>query len=415
MQCHSRLAGVRVFAVASLDSFISSAIALVSELERHGAETEFRLMRTGERLPSVRQLSAVGMPSDVPVLSLQQLSKEFDPTEWDVMLLLLPGGQFKRAFLLLESALGPNNVSWPVLVTAFPGLIFREHMRSFMDRAVAHVLCLNSDADLKSYRRFSRVLDVDSSNAIVTGLPILWRVSGLDRRTQRGSSVVFFDQLSVPKGRLQRRFLVSQLKMLATSHPNIEVMVKPRAKQGEITLHTESYSIEKAISSDRDRPKNLSITYESTEFLLDSCRLAMCISSTVALEALARGTPVRIITDLGVDEGLGNHFFFGSGLFTTFADLDLSQPLSNPDHSQTWLEQVALPENGRDRFVSKVEELLRVREQDGLLARPFTPAWGSRSWVDFGYRKHSRRLRRSRSPAEVLSQYFKRFRGAFRK
>ena len=44
-----------------------------------------------------------------------------------------------------------------------------------MDRSGADLLCLNSADDLALYGRGRKALGLDSSNAVVTGLPILWR------------------------------------------------------------------------------------------------------------------------------------------------------------------------------------------------------------------------------------------------
>ncbi|WP_444547752.1 DUF6716 putative glycosyltransferase, partial [Streptomyces fradiae] len=65
--------------------------------------------------------------------------------------------------------------------------------------------------------------------------------------------------------------------------------------------------------------------------VLDVTDLLVTVSSTAALEALHRGVPTAVLTDLGVREALGNHHFIGSGLLTSWDRLDAGdEPVPDP-------------------------------------------------------------------------------------
>jgi hypothetical protein len=73
------------------------------------------------------------------------------------------------------------------------------------------------------------------------------------------------------------------------------------------------------------------------------------MSSTAAVEAIHRGLPTGILTDLGIREEMGNHYFAGSGCYVAFDELaDGATPLADPawaaDRGLTGLAPGALVE-----------------------------------------------------------------------
>lgn len=107
----------------------------------------------------------------------------------------------------------------------------------------------------------------------------------------------------------------------------------------------------------------------------------MTVSSTVAVEAMARGVPTRILSDFGVSEALGSAYFVGSGCFSPLAAL---RPDMAVAADPGWLARsgaLATPEP----LLAQCAALLAG--QAGLDAplplRPLTPAYGSVDWVSF--------------------------------
>ena len=176
-------------------------------------------------------------------------------------------------------------------------------------RPGADLLCLNSADDLALYGRGRKALGLDSSNAVVTGLPILWRTK---QRTEapENPSIVFFEQPSIPVHPLQRRFLCEQIKELAAAWPDHRDLQTTHIEHRE-HLHRRHGEMASVIDKmTRDQP-NLRLSFKPAT-LLRQCGCAITVSSTAAMESMAMGISTRIVGDLGVTETLANHFFASS-------------------------------------------------------------------------------------------------------
>jgi hypothetical protein len=120
--------------------------------------------------------------------------------------------------------------------------------------------------------------------------------------------------------------------------------------------------------------------------LLVEAASALTISSTAALEALARGVPTHILTDFGIHENLGNHFFLGSGLFATFEEIRPDMPCVV---ESTWSRTHIKPGIGNEHvLVSAVGSLLQQRSERGELPLRTKRLLGrSRSFREFADRE----------------------------
>ncbi|NGO73722.1 DUF6716 putative glycosyltransferase, partial [Streptomyces boncukensis] len=83
-------------------------------------------------------------------------------------------------------------------------------------------------------------------------------------------------------------------------------------------------------------PPNCRLVYGHMGTILDRARhtggLLVTVSSTAALESLHRSVPTAVLTDLGVREVLGNHYFLGSGCLTSWDRLDAGHlPEGDPE------------------------------------------------------------------------------------
>ena len=185
-----------------------------------------------------------------------------------------------------------------------------------MDRSGADLLCLNSADDLALYDRGRKALGLDSSNAVVTGLPILWQTKPRTSAPEN-PSIVFFEQPSIPVHPLQRRFLCDQIKELAglADHPVI--------KTAHIK-HREHPASEPRGNGQRDRQNDARAAESAPEFQARHTPAAAVWLRHHRLvdgrhESMAMGISTCIVGDLGVTETLGNHFFASSGAIATFA------------------------------------------------------------------------------------------------
>ena len=225
-----RLSGRKVTAVACFDSFGKLAMTMLAACRREGAETTLLLLQLNNRALSRRQRLEIRRIDPKTRIEkhnwndLRQLTGAMAGAV-DALILGLDGQRSRDALLQLQS-IWAKQEKRPRLISAYPGILFRFGLEGMMDRSGADLLCLNSADDLALYGRGRKALGLDSSNAVVTGLPILWRTKQR-AEVPENPSIVFFEQPSIPVHPLQRRFLCEQIRELAAAWPNHPVIFKP--------------------------------------------------------------------------------------------------------------------------------------------------------------------------------------------
>ena len=235
-----RLEGRKVAAVACFDSFGKLAMTLLAACRREGAETTLHLLELNNRALSRRQrleIRRIDPRTPIEKHNWSDLQNLCSPMAGDVdaLILGLDGQRSRDALLQLHGAWG-HSTTRPRLISAYPGILFRFALEGMLDRSGADLLCLNSQQDLSTYQKGCAALGLDSSNAVVTGLPILWRTHPRAEFPEN-PSIVFFEQPSIPVHPLQRRFVCEQLRDLSAAWPNHPVIFKPRTSSIESTLH----------------------------------------------------------------------------------------------------------------------------------------------------------------------------------
>ena len=388
-----RLAGRTVAAVACFDSFGKMAMTLLAACRRQGADTTLHLLEINNRALSRRQRLEIRRTDPRTRIEkhrwkdFRQLTRAM-AGEVDVLVLGLDGRRSRDALLML-AAEWKDASRRPLLVSAYPGILFRFALEGMLDRSGVDLLCLNSSQDLELYQQGCRALGQDSGNAVVTGLPILWKVPQHQPSPDR-PSIVFFEQPSIPVHPLQRHFLCQELKQLAEAWPDHPVIFKPRTSSIESTLHRRHGEMAGVIDRMSETVPNLQLSFKPATRLLRQCGCAITVSSTAALEAMAMGVSTRIVGDLGVTETLGNHFFAASGAVAEFAAIR-RDPFS-VTHDPLWLRQQGLQEDGADRFVNALLQRLN-QGQPGLPRGGLGPAsWGSHSWQRYAVSEGGRRM-----------------------
>lgn len=258
-----------------------------------------------------------------------------------------------------------------------------------MDRSGVDLLCLNSEPDAALYRQACDALGLDSSNAAVTGLPILWPLQPRLQVPDR-AAIVFFEQPSVPDNPIQRKYLCRRLAELAKAWPEHPVIFKPRTSGVEATLHRHHGEMASRITKLSRRHPNLRLSYKPSLALLQQCGCAITVSSTAAMEAMALGVSTRIVADLGVNESLGNHYFVGSGALADF-DAIIRDPFT-PLHHQDWLESHGHQPDGRGRFLQELNQRLQQPLANWETNRSGPSGWGSNGWQSYALAKGGRRM-----------------------
>ncbi len=244
------------------------------------------------------------------------VSKDLDAT--DVIVLALPGGGVQAVLHgLARRWTTPGRR--PLVISGYVGVVYDKHVEGLLLRAGSDVILANSPADAESFRTMLGGAGCDPSAVLPTVLPFLG-AAGSARRPGAPFTVTFAAQPAVPGPRVEREFVVRRLIRHAVLHPEREVLIKVRADH---TTHREGHPYE--LLGRRlgvEKPANLHVVHGSMGEVLGRTDLLVTVSSTAAVEAMHRGIPTAVLTDLGVKERLGNHYFIGSGCLASFTDLD---------------------------------------------------------------------------------------------
>lgn len=380
--------------LACFDSFGKTAMEMLAHARRAGARTSLYLLELPGRGLSQRQLQEIRrIDRRTPVQlrrwnDLRPLLAEL--AGLDALMLGLDG-QRSRDTLLLSRLLWEGLEQRPLLVSAYPGILFRHQIEGMLDRSGVDLLCLNSETDAALYRSACRALAISDGNAVVTGLPILWSLP--QRRPREQGSIVFFEQPSVPGNPLQRNYVAHRLIDLAIAHPDRRVIFKPRTSSIEPTLHRRHGEMASLLAPLSRRHRNLSISYRPSLTLLRRCACAITVSSTAAMEAMAMGVSTRIVSDFGICETLGNHYFADSGAVADF-DAIIADPFS-VKHRQEWLETSGWKPDGAERFLMALAQRLQQPRPAATTSagRPLgPPGWGTLSWQTYALNNGGRKM-----------------------
>ena len=355
-------AGRRVTVVADFDSFLRAASVLAGHLERAGATVRYRLVFARAGQVSRAQLASMGLtPEQVETLPMDRLATREVLGDEDLVVLGLNGMRSRRFFVRLHHAFegAPRR---PIVTSLYPGLVFRFHLEGMTSRMAADLLLLNSPADLRLYEGALREMGLANRNAICAGLAFLPPAQP-PRADAREGAVLFVGQPTVPVSREERRYVIVRLLELARRHPETRWLLKPRHRRDETTLHRDDHHYEDLLDElarGERIPSNFAVVHDPLSVLFERTRLALTFSSTAALESLRLGVPTRILTDVGIHENIGNHFFIGSGLSCTLDDVrpDLGWRAPAADW---WDDNVVSATDRMEATLLRLEELLAER------------------------------------------------------
>ncbi|NJQ06698.1 DUF6716 putative glycosyltransferase [Streptomyces lonarensis] len=330
-----------------------------------------RFLRSGTA-PSQRQIDEVGIVPDTTA-TLDYTDVPTDPavSAADVVVLGTTGGTMLTMIHTLGRA-WRDHPSRPALVTGYVGVIYENMVDGLLLRCGSDLVLANSAHDAARFRDVYTSLGIDPAGVVETALPFLGGTphdpgaAGRDRPF----TVTFAVQPSVPGTKAARLSLVRHLARHARLHPDREVLLKLRNQPGEAVTHTERFPYQELLRSLPDAPPNLRPVYGDMGSVLDRTDLLVTVSSTAAVESVHRSIPTAVLSDFGVREAHGNHFFVHSGLLTSFADLDAGHvPTVRPE----WAAEHGI---GRaDPYRAARERLAHLRD-GGPLAPPrpfYTP------------------------------------------
>lgn len=285
--------------------------------------------------PTERQLAEIGVVPDsrrdvdaVDLVDDEQLASA------DLVVFATAGG---TTVSLLHSL----SLNWatrehrPITVTGYVGVVYEKLVDGLLTRAGADLVLANSAYDAERFRNVFEGAGADQTSVVEAALPFMDEkpydptMAGITRPF----TVCFAVQPSVPRSRRARLHLLERAATHARRYPERMVLMKLRSLPGEHTTHIEAHPYQSLIGQlENPAPPNLQLGYGNMGEVLDRTDLLVTVSSTAALESLHRGIPTAILTDFGVREANGNHYFTNSGCLASWSDIDEGHvPLPDPD------------------------------------------------------------------------------------
>jgi hypothetical protein len=322
-------------------------------------------MLNGRSMPTARQMAEVGIPTEsISHSSVAEFVTDPALDHADVLVVGAVGGTTQAILHGLARGFAgfPRR---PVLVTGYVGVVYENVTDGLLLRAGADVVLANSPFDARRFREIYRGLGISDGSVVQTALPFL--DDHLYDPTRTGAAhpftVTFAVQPSVPEDREGRTYVLRRAIQHARLRPGREVLIKLRSKPGEQTTHIEPFHYETlAEQLDEPLPPNLQFVYGNMSEILDRTDLMVTVSSTAALESMHRGIPTAILSDLGVREPHGNHYFTGSGCVVSWNEIDEGAlPYARPG----WLEEQGVL--ARDPYAQLRERVV------GLVRSPSLP------------------------------------------
>jgi len=349
---------MRFIAIADSDSYLKWAAAFLGALPEV-TERELILIETPV-LPSDSQRAAalaVGgvSPDQLFSLPLAQVLNALRSDRPDAVLIAVRGPV--AAVLIRMIADLPHR---PVIVTGLPGISIPATRKALAFRRQADLFVLHSRREIREFTLMSREYGWTHRFALAT-LPFVEERTGAN-----GTDLVFAVQAVVPRTLDDRTRVLQLLVAAARARPDRRVVIKVRGLAGERQTHDEHSSYPELLEELEDAPANLVVSTAPMSAALDEAEGLMTVSSTAAIEAIARGIPVIALDIFGVTAKLINPVFEGSGLFGG-EEAVVRREFRHPEPA--WLDDNYFHPAEDDDVAVQLEALVAARRQGVLPAR----------------------------------------------
>lgn len=336
---------MKVLAVADSDSYLKWAACLLDDLPE-GCVTDLAVVRT-PITPSPQQIgAAVGARPLPPVLSARALRRTAERTAPDVIIVACTGPVVDVLVADVLDGLRPR----PVFVTGLPGISVPATEKAWLFRSGCDMFVVHSGREVAEFGRIAA--ELGGGGAI--GLARLPFLRTAERDADEADRVVFATQAKVPREREERERILLALAKLAAERPELDVVVKLRAREGERQTHNERHHYER-LWRELGAPGRLAFEAGPMQEHLSRAAGFVTVSSTAALEAIACGVPALVLEDFGVSAEMINLVFEGSGLLGTLDEL-AAGAFRTPDAG--WCAQNYFHERGDSDWVALLTALV---------------------------------------------------------
>ena len=354
---------MRVVALADTDSYVKWAAALLGSLPA-GTDVELLLVETALVVSPAQQDAALARSgldaSRVRRVAYEDLVRVLGENAPDAVL-VAARGPVVRVLAALVASLDPR----PVIVSGLPGISIPATTAAMVHRTQCDLFVLHSTREIAAFSALARQRGLTQRFALA-GLPFASTRQPEQPAGER-TDLVFASQAIVPRERVDRLRVARLLIDAAHANPDKRVVVKERAVVGEHQTHAQRYGYPDLIRRMGPVPANLVVSTESMAHALDFAEGLVTVSSTAAIEAIARGIPVIALDTFGVDDALINTVFVGSGLLGSEDDVvrrDFRLPPTG------WLAHNYFHDPGEEDWIPELAQLVELRRAGALPAKP---------------------------------------------
>jgi hypothetical protein len=357
---------MRIVGIADSDSYVKWGASLLSSIP-DGSEVSLIIVRSPKQ-PSADQLqsalSGTAISADaVRVLDFDAAVSAVRVGQPDAVLVSSIG---PLADVLIEALVTlPANsaIRRPIVVSGLPGIGLPARRKALMYRSQADLVVLHSKREVRRFVRIAEHNRLEQRFGLAT-FPFL------DDRSRGGrpdGDVVFAAQAIVPVSTRERILLLSWLVQFARRHGERRVVIKVRARSGEAQTHAEEHGFEDLLAAKfAGAPANLVVEDGPMADHLDRASALVTVSSTAALEAIARDIPVLIIDEFGISPALINEVFIGSGLLGSADDLLEGRFF---EARESWKQDNYFHDTAENDWFGQLATLVEQHAADPLAAR----------------------------------------------
>ncbi|HWK77734.1 DUF6716 putative glycosyltransferase [Microbacterium sp.] len=391
MNAELRTSELRVVAIGDADSFVKWSASLLDAVP--GIRRHMLLVRTPLTVSREQEHMALAGTSfggeSVTRLGFDEVRGWLQGHLPDVVV-LAGRGHFVRLIARVIDRLPQR----PVVVSGLPGMSIPALRGALEYRRESDLLVLHSHREIRAFEALADRLGIVVPTALAT-LPYARTAStasalsrsragavdavgsgasdrdqrmprgglAVAERERRGTDLIFAAQALVPAERHEREALVDILRRAAAARPNRRVVVKLRSRPGEAETHLERDAYAELLAN---RPANLVFSYEPMALALSRAEGLVTVSSTAAVEAIARGIPVIALNTFGVEKSLLNTVFVGSGLLGGADDV-VARRFRHPEAD--WMHDNYFHAPHESDWWSRVQELVTLRRGGALPAK----------------------------------------------
>ena len=365
---------MRIVAIADSDSYLKWAGSLLSTLPGEW-DRELIVVQTPV-MPSATQrraaLSHSGIdPESVARLALADLPQRLASIRPDAVL-VATRGPVARVLIRIAAESEPR----PVIISGLPGISIPATRKALIFRLQSDLFVVHSQREVREFTELSRGSGWDHRFALAT-LPFTQTAFAASAAPAdpAASDLVFAAQAVVPPERADRARVARLLLDAALADPTRRVVVKVRAVRGERQTHDEFDGYPELLDELGRLPDNLVVSSEAMNVALDTAEGVLTVSSTAAIEAIARGIPVIALDMFGVSDELINPVFVSSGLFAGEAAV-IGREFRHP--ADSWLDDNYFHAPSRDDLIEQMGELVSARRAGVLPERASEARRGGR-------------------------------------